>query len=160
MQRKGEVQEQSRWHRHRGGAAGCDQVRWWRAPGGVQAAQCSQATIAKHTCTVYRGHCLIGQSSSTFTPARLHHSRLAHSCSRDPVSISVSLSSFVINVLQVAYMWAVSLGGDEGSQMLARAGLLDQVTQQDPVKPVLQHKQCRVLPPPAEGAESVLSGSS
>ena len=31
-------------------------------------------------------------------------------------------------------MWAVSLGGDEGSQMLARTGLLDQVTQQGSVQ--------------------------
>ena len=69
----------------------------------------------------------------------------------------VSLRSHVLNALQVAYMWGVSLGGDEGSQMLARAGLLDQVRQQGPVQLLCMtgSTECCQL---AEGAASALLG--
>ena len=53
-------------------------------------------------------------------------------------------------------MWAVSLGGDEGSQMLARAGLLDQVRLQGPVQ-LLCNTGSTVRCSMAEGAAQALS---
>ena len=54
-------------------------------------------------------------------------------------------------------MWAVSLGGDEGSQMLARAGLLDQVRKQSPVQ-LLCNTGSTVHCQTAEGAARAISG--
>ena len=55
-------------------------------------------------------------------------------------------------------MWAVSLGGDEGSQMLARAGLLDQVRQQGPGQQLCITGSSTVHCQPAEGTARVPSG--